>query len=296
MAAEQGDSEFRQKNVDSIIHKIANNLSGSIDSSEWQRKYSLVSANIEDLRKTLAYGGKITSNPVKKHERVLADMLAERKIDFSAFCDAQERLDKSRRIAAKKAIYNVGMEMISRITPVPGKLSPLTQARTKNAQIIKEEFARLKTIDKAIAYLEGLKKSILPSIREIRDRKHAMVPLIAQFDSLTSGFDGVYKGSFKGGASGTISFTVRGTQVTGSLSGSYKGDVIKGRFSGIVDRFGYMSTTLTGTLTDSSSMKLGSFAFKGSISGNLIGPSGKGKWSARNAWAAPTGNWTAVRK
>lgn len=287
----------QQENVNYIINKIRSKLNSSLNSASWQSDYKMVSMNIEDLRKTLQQGGKITSNPVQAYHELLTQMLDERKAEFKMYCDMQEKLQKNRKKAAKQAINDVGMEMISRLTqPKPGVLSPISQARTKNADVIKKDFARLKNIDDAINTLEGYKKSILPSIRAIRDRKHALNPLVAQYASLTAAsFDGYYKGSFSGDASGSFSFTVTGTRVSGSMSGSHKGDSIKGSFTGTIDSTGNISAKNTGTLTDSSSMKLGTFAFAGTVTGKISGSIGSGSWTAKNKWGSPAGNWNASK-
>ena len=287
----------QQENVNYIINRIRGKLNSSLNSASWQSDYKMVSMNIEDLRKTLERGGKITSNPVKAHYGLLTQMLNERQAEFKMYCDMQEKLEKNRKRAAKQAINDVGMEMISRLTqPKPGILAPITQARTKNANVIKRDFARLKSIDEAISTLEGYKKSILPSIRAIRDRKHALDPLVAQYASLTAAsFDGYYKGSFSGGASGSFSFTVSGSRISGSMSGSHKGDAIRGSFKGTVDSAGNISAKNTGTLTDSSSMKLGTFSFSGMVKGRISGSIGSGSWTAKNKWGAPAGSWSASK-
>ncbi len=286
----------QQENVNYIINKIRSKLNGSLNSASWQSDYKVVSMNIEDLRKTLEQGGKITSNPVKEYYGLLTQMLSERQAEFKMYCDMQEKLEKNRKKAAKQAINNVGMEMISRLQPKPGIFSPLTQARTKNADIIKRDFARLKSIDEAILTLEGYKKAILPSIRAIRDRKHALDPLVAQYATLTAAsFDGYYKGNFSGDASGSFSFTINGNSISGSMSGSHKGDAIRGSFRGTVDSAGNISAKNTGTLTDSSSMKLGTFAFAGTVTGRISGAIGSGSWTAKNKWGAPAGNWNASK-
>lgn len=288
----------QQENVDYIIGRIKTTLYSSLDSPQWKAKYSLAGKNIEDLRKTLAQGGKITSNPVKSYSDLLTALLQERQNEFKTYCDAQEKLEKNRKKAAKQAINDVGMEMISRLTsPKPGVFSPFTQARTKNAEVIKKDFARLKSIDEAIATLEGYKKAILPSIREIRDRKHAIGPLVDQYASLTApGFDGSYAGRFSGESSGSFNFAVKGTSVRGSLSGTYKGDAIRGNFTGTISPDGTIRTTLAGTITDMSKNKLGSFKYTGKVNGRITGTSASGSWNARNNYGAPQGNWSASKK
>jgi hypothetical protein len=288
----------QQDNVNYIIGKIRSNLASSTDAPDWKAKYSLVSKNIEDLRKTLALGGKVTSNPVKEHHALLSAMLDERKNEFQAYLDAVEKLQKNRKRAAKQAINDVGMEMISRLSsPKPGYTSPISQANTKNAKIIREDFARLRTIDEAINTIEGYKKSILPSIHAIRDRKHAMGPLVSQYASLTeASYDGSYSGNFGGNATGSISFTVKEGRVSGKMSGTSKGDSVRGSFSGSVDPEGNLRTSLTGSLTDSSTMKLGQFSFAGNLNGKINGSVAHGRWDAKNMHATNTGEWNVVRK
>ncbi|MCD4782339.1 MAG: hypothetical protein K8T10_00765 [Candidatus Eremiobacteraeota bacterium] len=287
----------QQDNVNYIIGKIRTKLNSSLNSSGWKSDYKMVSKNIEDLRKTLRLGGKITSNPVKAYYGVLTQMLNERKVEYKMYCDMQDRLWKNRKKAAKQAINDVGMEMISRLTsPKPGILAPIAQARTKNAAVIKKDFARLRSIDKAMKAIEGYKKSILPSIRAIRDRRHGLKPLVTQYASLTAAaFDGYYKGSFSGNASGTITFTVTGNKISGRMSGSSKGDAVRGSFTGTISDTGNIVARNTGTLTDSSSMKLGTFKFSGKLGGRISGSIGSGAWNAKNKSLVRKGSWNASK-
>ena len=67
-----------------IIARIRDTLEGSMDQPDWPRRYALAKMNIEDLKKTLAYGGKITSNPVAAFRAKLQAMLDERSAAFFA--------------------------------------------------------------------------------------------------------------------------------------------------------------------------------------------------------------------
>ncbi len=108
-------------------------------------------------------------------------------------------------------------------------------------------------------------------------------------------FEGAWSGRFTGSAGGSITFNVRGSAVSGLISGSSQGDPVSGHFSGTVDAAGTVRTTLTGSLTDSSKFQLGAFPFSGHLNGQLSGKSGSGTWSARNQQGTSSGNWSATR-
>lgn len=288
----------QQENVDYIIGRIRTSLFASLNAADWQAKYSLVDKNIDDLKNTLRYGGKITSNPVKEYHAQLSAMMEERREEFQLYCDMQAKLQTERNKAANQAINDVGMEMIGRLTsPKPGILSPITQARTKNAEVIKNDFKQLKTIDDAMRQLEGYKKSILPSIHEVRDRKHALEPILARFNALTAvSFDGFYGGIFSGDAAGAIRFTVVGEKVSGTIDGRHKGDPIRGSFSGSIDAVGNIRTRLTGTLTDATGAFKEPFSFVGVVNGGITGGIASGSWNGRNEWGNPGGDWNASKR
>ena len=309
----------QQDNVNYIVKKIRTKLFNSLNSPKWKSDYKVVSMNIEDLRKTLEQGGKIPSNPVQEYFTLLEQMLQERRAEYKMYRDAQEKLRKNRKKAAKQAINDVGMEMISRLTsPKPGVLSPVTQASTKNAKVIKRDFARLKTIDEAIRTLEGYKKSILPSIRAIRDRKHALVPLVNQFASLTSsGFEGNYNGSYSyfdknvGSYSGTIKFKISGNTVTGTLKGKsknpprkFKGRMLarefnlKANFTGILDNKGVFQAKLKGQVTALKKMGMGDVQpfSEGVVKGKIKGGKVNGIWNPNPQYNKINIKWKATKQ
>ena len=288
----------QQDNVDAIIARIRETLEGSLDRPDWPARYALAKLNIEDLKKTLAFGGKITSNPVAAYRARLQSMLDERAAAFKVYLDTQTKLEHLRKIEARGAVADVGAEMISKLmSPKPSAGGVLSSFSTHNASVIRQDFARLKTYDDGIKTIDGYIASILPSIHDIEQRRNALGPLVSAYAALTqTGFDGSYSGSFHGGGEGRITFIVKGAQVlSGVISGVSGTDPVAGHFSGSITPDGTITTTLGGTLTDSSG-KLGSFPFAGHLNGRVVGAIGTGTWDGKNAWGAPKGDWSAQRK
>lgn len=108
-------------------------------------------------------------------------------------------------------------------------------------------------------------------------------------------FAGSYSGRFTGGAQGSVSFTVNGNAVTGTVSGACivkpcSGDAITAGFSGSVSDQGIMTTNLSGHFVQ------GKLGFAGSFNGVLQEGGGSGTWSGGNKYGSPTGNWSAGRQ
>lgn len=108
-------------------------------------------------------------------------------------------------------------------------------------------------------------------------------------------FAGSYSGRFSGGAQGSVSFTVNGNAVNGTVSGACivkpcSGDAITAGFSGSVSDQGIMTTSLSGHFVQ------GKLGFAGSFNGVLQEGGGSGTWSGGNKYGTPTGNWSAGRQ
>ncbi|ALK09340.1 hypothetical protein [Blastochloris viridis] len=287
----------QQDFVDAIIRRIAGTLDASRDNSDWRNKYQLALRNIEDLKKTLQYGGTITSNPVAALRGELGERLKELRTEWEAYNNAEQKIEALRKQEAQGAIADIAGEMISRIVPKPGVLTPLAQARTKNAEIIRQDFARLKTFDEALEKIRDYKKNLLPAIHDTRDRYHGLVPLVEAYAALApASFDGTYAGSFDGDARGSLTFTISGRQVSGSIQGRVEGDPIEGKFSGSVAEDGTLNTALTGSLRDASKFNLGTFPFRGNLNGRVNGAIGSGNWAGANKHGRHSGNWSASRR
>jgi len=106
--------------------------------------------------------------------------------------------------------------------------------------------------------------------------------------------DGTYSGRITGGSSGSLTITVSGGQVSGTIGGVHEGDPITASFSGPLSADGGFSAAAKGTLrTTWSDGKTASFTFAGKVSGKVNGRSGSGSWSGGNQWGASQGTWSA---
>jgi hypothetical protein len=287
----------QQDFVDALVRRIAGTLDSSRDNPDWRKKYEFAQRNIADLKNTLQYGGTVTSNPVAALRSELGDRLKELRDEWEAYTNAEQKLEALRKAEAKGTIADIGGEMISRIVPKPGVLTPLAQAKTKNAEIIRQDFARLKTFDEALARIRDYKKNLLPAIRDTRDRYHGLEPLAQAWAALTPvSFDGTYSGSFQGTASGSLTFTVSNGRLSGTVQGRSGNDPVQGKFSGSVSEDGTISTSLSGTLRDSSQYNLGTFPFSGKLTGRINSAIASGDWAAANQHGSQSGSWSASRK
>ncbi|NJL07484.1 MAG: hypothetical protein HC900_03890 [Methylacidiphilales bacterium] len=298
LAARPSESRAAQQDfVDAIVRRIDATLQASRDNPDWRAKYAQALRNIEDLQKTLQHGGRIPANPVGALRAELGGRLKELRDEWEAYNNAEQKLEALRKKEAQGTINDIGGEMISRIVPRPGVLTPLAQARTKNAEIIRQDFARLKSFDEALAKIRDYKKNLLPAIRDTRDRYHGLVPLVEAWAALTPvSFDGSYSGSFQGTASGSLSFTVSNGHISGTVQGHSGSDPVQGKFSGSVTDDGTISTNLSGTLRDASKYNLGTFGFSGNLNGRINGAIASGNWAGANKHGKQSGSWSASRR
>ena len=293
-------SGAQQDNVNYLISRIRTTLDESIKTDQWQPKYRLVGMNIEDLKKTLEQGGAITSNPVADFGARLDTLLNERREMLAYLVSKQQLIIKMRKGQAKQTINDVGGEMIKRLNPKPGVLFAITSFGSGNETVIRNDFSRLKSIDDAGKKIDEYIKDLRPAINDILARYNALNPLLIAYGKLgAKGFDGTYIGQFDGGGRGRLKLTVKGTSVSGSISGSCLAspcgvDPMVGTFSGSISKDGVIFTVLGGTLTDSSG-KLGSFPFSGHINGSIAGDKASGDWDGKNQWGGPSGSWSASR-
>lgn len=108
--------------------------------------------------------------------------------------------------------------------------------------------------------------------------------------------DGTYSGRISGGSSGSLTITVRGGQVSGTIGGVHEGDPIHATFSASVGADGSFSASASGTLrTTWSDGKTSSYGFTGRVSGKVNGRSGSGSWSGGNTWGSSKGTWQASK-
>ncbi|HRK24600.1 MAG TPA: hypothetical protein PLQ11_06575, partial [Beijerinckiaceae bacterium] len=108
--------------------------------------------------------------------------------------------------------------------------------------------------------------------------------------------EGTYSGRIAGGSSGSLTFTVSGGQVSGTIGGVHEGDPINASFSGPLSAEGTFSAAANGVLrTTWADGKTSTFTFTGKIGGKVNGRSGSGTWSGSNRWGASKGTWSASK-
>lgn len=291
----------QQDDVNSLIARIRRTLDESLVTVQWQAKYKLAGMNIEDLKKTLQIGGKVTSNPVAAFGEKLDAMLNERRETLAYLVSMQNRLLKTRSKEAKGAVNDIGLEMIRRLTVKPGVFDALTAPGTHNEKVIRDDFMRLKSYDQMLRKIQDYMNSIRPAINDIVLRVNALSPLLQAYGKLAAaGLDGTYIGQFTGGGHGRIKLIVRDNVMTGSISGSCTEspcgvDPMVGTISGSVAADGTFNASLSGVLTDSSGTFKNGFPFSGFVRGRLVGATGSGDWDGKNAWGNPKGTWSATR-
>ena len=286
----------QQDDVDYVVDRIGKVLDDSLERKSWKNSYELAGKNIEDLKNTLRQGGQLTANPVQAYRDRLAAMLEERKRIWKELDDLQQKFQKDRTRYSQQAIRDIVGEMINRMRPRAGALDPFSIAMSKNMEVIKDDFYKLRTADQGIRLIDDYKRSILPAIHDMRDRVHGLEPLLTAWKAVSepAGFEGTYSGRLGGGASGTIEFRIFGLQVTGTVAGAYQGDPVSGSFTGRVSPDGAFSASLKGLVGAGKWDKPMSYA--GNLSGRITPLGATGQWKAGNRWDMPSGDWSATRR
>ncbi len=175
----------QQEHVDYIVKRIDRTLQKSLQNPDgWRNDYKVVGWNIEDLRKTLEQGGRLTSNPVRTYQQRLQVMLQERRAAWDSMSQALKKLQHQRRTASKQQIRDTVMELIIRLRPRPGILDPFAIALSKNMKVIEKDNRRVKKVDKLIRLIEDERKSIRPAIHDMRNRYRALAPLVEAYSQL----------------------------------------------------------------------------------------------------------------
>lgn len=286
----------QQDNVDHVVNRIGKVLEDSLERKSWQNSYQLAGKNIEDLKNTLRQGGQVSSNPVQAYRDKLAVMMEERKQIWKELDELQQKFQKDRTRYSQQAIRDIVGEMINRMRPRAGALDPFSIAMSKNMEVIKDDFYKLRTADQGIRLIDDYKRSILPAIHDMRDRLHGLEPLLQAYKAVSepAGFEGTYSGRLGGGASGSIEFRIFGFQITGTVSGAYQGDPVTGSFTGRVTPDGGLSASLRGLIGAGKWDKPMSYA--GNLSGRITPLGATGNWKAGNRWDMPSGDWSATRR
>lgn len=240
--------------VDRVVSTIAKN----IDAGSWK----VAAANIDALDKTIRIElvdrkqpVTLPSNPVDAHLAAVQQRLQDLKAEFSALNDALIAAQKARGTAAKQAINDIGGELIAKLDLIRGgKLAPVSAIKNHNAKIIAADFAKLRSLNAAIRYLDDLMDSLKPAIRAAQKERAQLLALKTRMDKVIAAYTPAgltvagtttapAAGNFAGtwscpGPWGTLTITQSGSAVTGNythdagrLEGTVSGNTITARWS-----------------------------------------------------------------
>lgn len=107
---------------------------------------------------------------------------------------------------------------------------------------------------------------------------------------------GAYRGRISGQSTGSISFTVAGSQVSGSIGGTYQGDTYSATFTTGIGANGAFSGGIQGVLNGKmGDGKIQRYSFTGTIQGRIGEAGATGSWAAHNQYGNAKGNWQAAK-
>ncbi|MCC3246470.1 hypothetical protein LG047_14280 [Methylocystis sp. WRRC1] len=107
--------------------------------------------------------------------------------------------------------------------------------------------------------------------------------------------DGRYQGRITGKSSGTITLTVSGSNVSGTIKGVYSGDSFTARFSGSLNSDGSFDAAAQGVLYGDWGDRVTPYRVSGHVKGRVDGRRGAGSWSGKNQWGSDQGAWQASK-
>ncbi len=316
----QSDEQFRQKNVDDLITRIDKAVGTSLETADWRRNYAQAARNIEDLAKVLRYGGKIHANPVAAFKAKLDALWQERREWLTYLEGTVVRLQRLSESASQQAIRDVGGAMIRFLMkPVPGGTTLLNAARTRDADVIRQDFARLKTQKQAIKVTREYITQLLKNMTDLKQRRMELEPLSAAFAALSqsgTASQATYVGkvtwrqnNLTRELGGSIKLIVTGQQVSGEITVIDKGAVRKAAITGEVGAGGRITAKVAGksaTAAGNSGIAgilvgaLLNFPFRGMLTGTVVGNSAGGSFQVgsvdkRKQPVSVTGKWQASK-
>ena len=254
IAGAVGTANASPESVDRVVRTIAKN----IDDGSWK----VAAANIDALDKTIRIElvdrkqpVSLPSNPVDARLTAVQQRLQDLKAEFSALNDALVAAQKARGTAARQAINDIGGELIAKLQLIRGgKLAPVSAIKDHNAKVIAADFARLRSLNAAIRYVDDLMDSLKPAIRAAQRERAQLLALKARMDKVIATYapagltvagatTAPAVGNFAGtwscpGPWGTLTITQNGATVTGTythdsgrLEGTVSGNTITARWS-----------------------------------------------------------------
>ncbi len=320
--ARADDAAFRQQAVDGLVARIGETVGTSLQAEDWRGRYRLATMNIEDLKKSLQVGGQIKSDSIAPFKAQLDELWAERYEYFTYLQGTLLRVQKFNKDAREQAVRDVGGAMLRFLTPKPGVGTLLNSARTADAEVIKRDFAEIRTTEQALktlrGYIEDLKKNML----DLKARREGLLPVHAAFKALMGGaMDGTYVGGVMWEQNGRMldgvfRFVVTGNDLKGNfdvLDGK-SDDVVrvkrKGEMAGRVESDGQINAEVQGAgkcigkCDDLAGIIIGAlivYPFRGRLEGRIVGTAANGTYDVhstdnRQKQATARGFWKATRQ
>ena len=248
LAGSPGVAVASPDSVDRVVSTIAKN----IDAGSWK----VAAANIDALDKTIRIElvdrkqpVTLPSNPVDARLAAVQQRLQDLKAEFSALNDALIAAQKARGTAAKQAINDIGGELIAKLDLIRGgKLAPVSAIKNHNAKIIAADFARLRSLNAAIRYLDDLMDSLKPAIRAAQKERAQLLALKTRMDKVIATYTPAgltVAGTTTAPAAGSpscSSWTGHWSDSSGGIDMIQNGDRVEGTYP-------YHNGRLTGTVS-----------------------------------------------
>lgn len=131
--------------------------------------------------------------------------------------------------------------------------------------------------------------------REIGRETFTETPNTPTVQEPSADLSGRYQGPISGGSNGSITLTVSGSSVSGTVSGVFKGDSFRASFSGSLNGDGSFNASAQGVLQGNWGDHVTPYPFNGRVSGRVDGREATGAWSGKNQWGGGSGTWRASK-
>ncbi len=325
-SAQVGSREdaFRQQAVDALLARIGDTVGTSLQTEDWRGRYRQAGINIEDLRKALQVGGKVTYDPIAPFKAQLDELWAERYEYWTFLHGTLLQLLKQSKAAREQAVRDVGGAMMRFLTPKPGLGTLANAARTKDAEVIKRDFAEIKSTEQAIKIIRGYIEDMKKNMNDLKARREELLPVHAALKALMGGGEGTFKGRVmwehpdgKRTYEGEFKLVITGQQVTGNFAvlDGKQGDEIRMKRSGEVNGKLNPDGTINADIIKGSSTCVGKcdgdtgalvksilgFPFRGKLDGRLNGNLAEGRYNVhsidqREKPITSGGTWSATRQ
>jgi hypothetical protein len=208
-----GSASASPPSVDNVVAVIGRNAQAG--------KWGLAEKNIESLRKTIR--NELTSNrtpvaiaanPIAPLAQANAARIAALKADYGVLLDALRTLQNAQKKATTAAIAAVAEAIETRIPAIVGGADALQAIPSvSDAKEIGAKIRTMRSLDKAVRYVNGLMKSLRPAIHEATSDRDHLATLNARFTAALARY-----GLTAGGPA--VQPSASGSSGSGSSSGS----------------------------------------------------------------------------